>query len=58
MNKWVSITTVVVVGKEGSGAKKARQMIIKRDKVNVRVALVIRLFWGSGVPHKVRPPCG
>ena len=31
---------VVVVGKEGSGAKKARQMIIKLDKVNVRVAVV------------------
>ena len=27
---------VVVVGKEGSGAKKARQMIIKLDKVDVR----------------------
>ena len=32
--------SVVVVGKEGSGAKKARRMIIKLDKANVRVAPV------------------
>ena len=30
----------LVVGKEGIGAKKARQMIIKLDKVSVGVALV------------------
>ena len=33
--------SVGVVGKEGKRAKKSRQMIIKLDKVNVRVASVI-----------------
>ena len=42
---WEQIVSVLVVGKEDSKAKKSRQMIIRPDKVNVRVALGKWLFW-------------
>ena len=37
--------TVVLVGKEAGWAKKARLMIIKLDKVTVRVELMRSWFW-------------